>query len=60
MTGMSGESPGIVHLAGFIRPFAACGSFDAAERHSKDPGEVTCPDCALRVSKEAYDSPHDP
>ena len=35
----------LVHRAGPIRPFAVCHSFDAAEQHTRNPAEVTCPAC---------------
>ena len=38
-----------VHLAGPTRPFAACQSFDAAERHTRDVARVTCLDCLNRT-----------
>jgi hypothetical protein len=40
-----------VHLAGPLRPFARCGSYRADERHSADPGDVTCLSCIQTMSE---------
>jgi hypothetical protein len=34
-----------VHMAAALRPFAACGSYAAAERHTRDRAAVTCGAC---------------
>lgn len=34
-----------VHMSGPIRPFAVCRSFTAAEPHTRDTSQVTCPAC---------------
>ena len=35
----------VVHKAGAVRPFAACGSYSVSERHARDAAEVTCRAC---------------
>jgi hypothetical protein len=42
--------PAPVHLAGPLRPFARCGSYRADERHTRDPGDVTCLSCIEQMS----------
>ncbi len=45
---MTATATATVHLAGPIRPFAACQSSDAAERHTRDVAAVTCLECLNR------------
>jgi hypothetical protein len=45
----------VVHLAGPLRPFARCGSYTAAERHTRDLAEVTCMSCMQLMSDDELD-----
>jgi hypothetical protein len=51
---LDGSGP-VVHLTGAIRPFARCGSFTAAERHTRDLAAVTCVSCMQKMSDTELD-----
>ena len=51
----AGNPPPDVHMAGAIRPFAVCGSFTAAERHTRYPEDVTCADCLAKLAAAGQD-----
>jgi hypothetical protein len=51
INGVSGRRAYLLHLAGPIRPFAACHSFDAREPHTMDSSKVTCPACLTKMSE---------
>ena len=46
---LEGSGP-VIHLAGAIRPFARCGSYTGAERHTRNLAEVTCVSCMQRMT----------